>query len=111
MANKFKKGDLVIVIAGSDKGKTGKILAIKEDKVLVENVNLATIHKKPTQNTAGEIVKTAKPIHISNISHIEDGKKVRIGFKVDTKKGDDKGKSKPYAVKERISKKTSKKIN
>ncbi len=48
MANKFKKGDEIIVISGSDKGKLGKISEILDNKVLVEGVNLRTTHKKPT---------------------------------------------------------------
>ena len=73
MAHKFKKNDQVIVITGSSRGKTGKITAILGDnKVLVEGVNLATVHKKPTSTTPGQIVKVEKPIHISNISHVEN---------------------------------------
>ncbi len=96
--NKFKKGDRVIVITGKDKGKTGKILLVKENRVLIEGINLAMVHKKPTANTPGQRVKVEKPIHISNISHIENGKPVKVGFK-------GKGKEKI-----RISRKTKKKI-
>ena len=105
MAIKFKKGDQVIVITGSNKGKTGNILSIKDNRVLVEGVNLATVHKKPTSNQAGEIVKVAKPIHISNISHIENGKPVKVGFKIEP------GTGKNFSGKIRVSKKTNKKID
>jgi len=81
MANKFKKNDNVIVISGSSKGKIGKIINIKNDTVTIEGVNIATIHKKPTQSESGSIVKKEKPIHISNIAHNADGKAVKIGFK------------------------------
>jgi len=104
MANKFKKGDQVIVIAGSNKGKTGKITLINGDKVLVEGVNLATIHKKPTSNTPGQIAKVEKPIHISNIAHEENGKPVKISFAIE------KGEGKVFVRKSRISKKSGKKI-
>jgi large subunit ribosomal protein L24 len=109
MAIKFKKNDQVIVIAGSNKGKTGTILSIKDNRVLVEGVNLATVHKKPTSNQAGEIIKVAKPIHISNIAHIENGKPVKVGFKIET--GTSKGTGKNFAGKIRVSKKSGQKIN
>ncbi len=104
MANKFKKGDQVIVISGSNKGKTGKITLIQDDKVVIEGVNLATVHKKPTSNAPGQIKKVEKPIHISNISHVEDGKAVKISFKIE------EGKDKAFSRKSRISKKSGKKI-
>jgi len=109
MAIKFKKNDQVIVIAGSNKGKTGTILSIKENRVLVEGVNLATVHKKPTSNQAGEIVKVAKPIDISNIAHIENGKPVKVGFKIEPKPGKEAGKN--FAGKIRVSRKTGQKID
>ena len=68
MANKFKKGDNVIVITGSDKGKIGKILSIDNQKVVVEGVNVATVHQKPSSQQPGEIKKIEKAINISNIS-------------------------------------------
>lgn len=103
-ASKFKKNDQVIVIAGSSKGKLGKILSIKGEKALVEGANLATVHKKPTQQEAGKIVKIEKPIHISNISHAEDGKAVKIKFVTDS------GEGKVFTRKSRVSKKSGKKI-
>lgn len=104
MANKFKKGDQVIVISGSNKGKTGKITSIIDNKVTIEGVNLATIHKKPTSNAPGQITKLEKPIHISNISHVEDGKRVKISFAIS------KGEGRNFVRKSRISKKSGKKI-
>lgn len=102
--NKFKKDDKVIVITGSSKGKSGKIKSISGDKVIVEGANLATIHKKPTQSSPGQIIKSEKPIHISNISHVEDGKAVKVKINIDS------GEGKSFKRKSRISKKSNKKI-
>jgi len=103
MANKmakFRIGDNVVVIAGKDKGKNGKVTKVlhKENRVIVSGINIAVVHKKPTANTPGQRVKVEKSIHLSNISHIEDGKPVKIGF-------EGKGKEKI-----RVSRKTKKKI-
>lgn len=103
-AHKFKKGDQVIVIAGSSKGKVGKIVSLTTEKVVVEGANLATVHKKPTSSAPGQIVKVEKPIHISNISHVEEGKAVKIKFITDT------GEGKIFTRKSRVSKKSGKKI-
>jgi large subunit ribosomal protein L24 len=104
MANKFKKGDQVIVIAGSSKGKSGKILSLSATKVTVEGANIATVHKKPTQSAPGQIVKVEKPIHISNVSHVENGKAVKIKFVTEA------GEGKIFTRKNRVSKKSGKKI-
>ncbi|HLD76835.1 MAG TPA: 50S ribosomal protein L24 [Rickettsiales bacterium] len=101
---KFKKGDQILVIAGSDKGKTGKIIAVDGDKITVEGVKLATIHKKPTSQEPGKIIKVEKPIHISNIAHIENGKAAKIKFIVE------KGEGKAFTRKSRVFKKSGKKI-
>jgi large subunit ribosomal protein L24 len=105
MANKFKKGDSVIVITGSQKGKIGKIKSILNDRVIVEGVNFAKIHKKPTSQSAGQIVEVEKSIHISNISHEEDGKAVKIKFIIES------GEKEVFTRKYRVSKKTGKKIS
>ena len=105
MAMKFKKGDQVIVISGSDNGKVGKITSINSKKVTVDGVNLATVHKKPTSNTPGQIIKVEKPISISNISHIEDGKPIKIKFV------SGEGAGKIFTKKIRVSRKTGKKID
>ncbi|MCC7304890.1 MAG: 50S ribosomal protein L24 [Alphaproteobacteria bacterium] len=95
---KIKKGDQVIVLTGSDKGKKGEILKIlkEENRVLVQGVNIVTRHKKPTQVSPGGIEKSERSIHISNVAIIDpkskkasragyktlkDGKKVRIARK------------------------------
>jgi large subunit ribosomal protein L24 len=104
MAHKFKKNDQVVVISGSSKGKIGKITALSDAKVTVEGVNIATVHKKPTSTTPGQILKVEKPIHISNISHVEDGKAVKIKFVTES------GEGKIFTRKSRVSKKSGKKI-
>lgn len=85
MAAKIKKGDTVMVLVGKDKGKTGEVLSVspKENKVLIAGVNIVKKHKKPTINSQGQIVEVEKPIHISNVSLIEDGKPARVGFKIE----------------------------
>ena len=83
---KIKKGDRVIVTAGRDKGKTGEVLKIitKNDRVLVQGVNMIKRHQRPTQTAQGGIVEMEATIHISNLAHIDpkDQKPTRVGFKV-----------------------------
>lgn len=83
---KIKKDDMVRVIAGADKDKEGKVLAVnkKDGKVLVEGVNMLTKHTKPTMaNQNGGIVHQEGSIDISNVMYIHKGKATRIGFKMD----------------------------
>ena len=82
---KIKKGDTVRVIAGKDKDKEGKVLAVnkKDGKVLVEGVNMLTKHTKPSMsNQNGGIVHQEGPIDISNVMYVHNGKTTRIGFKM-----------------------------
>ena len=83
---KIKKGDRVIVIAGRDKGQTGDVLKVntKNDRVLVQGVNMVKRHQRPTQTVQGGIVEMEAAIHISNLAHIDpkDQKPTRVGFKV-----------------------------
>ena len=80
---KIKKDDLVKVIAGKDKDKTGKVLSVKGGKVLVEGCNMVTKHTKPSQtNQNGGIVHQEAPIDISNVMLFVDGKATRVGFEV-----------------------------
>ena len=84
-AMKIKKGDTVTVIAGKDKGKEGKVLAVnvKDNTVLVENVNMVTKHTKPSAaNQNGGIITKEAPLHISNVMLVVDGKATRVGFEV-----------------------------
>ena len=83
---KIKKDDMVKVIAGKDKDKEGRVLAVnkKDGKVLVEGVNMLTKHTKPTMaNQNGGIVHQEGPIDISNVMYIHKGKATRIGLKMD----------------------------
>lgn len=85
---KIKKGDTVRVIAGKDKGKEGKVLSVKDGKVIVEGVNTITKHAKPSQsNPQGGIIHQEAAIDASNVMYVVNGKVTRIGFKtVDDKK-------------------------
>ena len=74
------------------------------DKVLVEGVNIATVHKKPTSQTPGQIIKVEKPVHVSKVSHVENGKAVKIKFVTEA------GEGKTFTRKARVSKKSGKKI-
>ena len=83
---KIKKGDTVKVIAGKDKDKEGKVIAVnqKDGKVIVEGVNMITKHAKPSQaNPNGGIVKREAPIDLSNVMLVFKGKATRVGFKMD----------------------------
>jgi len=95
----IKKGDTVIVIAGKDKGKKGKVLSVnpKTNRVIVENVNMVTKHQKPSVKVQqGGIVHKESAIHVSNVllfdakakagtrvryKELENGKKVRVSVK------------------------------
>ena len=82
----IKKGDLVKVIAGRDKDKEGKVVAVnhKDNTVVVEGVNMLTKHTKPSAaNQNGGIVKQEGPIDASNVMYIHKGKATRVGFKMD----------------------------
>jgi large subunit ribosomal protein L24 len=79
------KGDSVVVIAGKDKGKQGKILKVNlaEQKVIVENVNMSKRHSKATQTQEGGIIEKESLIHISNVALLDPGtgNATRIGVK------------------------------
>ena len=83
---KIKKGDMVKVIAGKDKDKEGKVIAVdkKDGKVLVEGVNMLTKHTKPSMaNKNGGIVHQEGYIDASNVMLLHNGKATRVGFKMD----------------------------
>lgn len=82
-----KKDDTVIVISGKDKGKKGRVIAAypRENRVLVEGVNMMKKHQKPNQqNPQGGIIEQEAPVHVSNVMHVDpkSGKVTRIGYKV-----------------------------
>ena len=96
-ASKIKKGDSVVVRSGKDKGRTGTVLQVmpKDEKVLVEGVNIAARHRKPTQaNPQGGLEREEAPLHVSKVAvatadgkpsrvrfEVRDGKKVRVAAK------------------------------
>lgn len=97
---RIKKGDTVIVITGKDKGKIGKVLRVlpRENRVVVEGVNIVKRHQKATSTRQGGIIEKEAPIHISNVMLydqktgkrtrvkvvIKDGKKLRQAVHSDT---------------------------
>ena len=92
MKNKFKlkKGDEVIVLAGKDKGKTGKIIKMipKLMKAVVSEINKVKKNQKPDNNQAGGIIEKEMPIHVSNLSYFDNSTNnpVKIGFRLDNNK-------------------------
>ena len=83
---KIKKGDTVKVIAGSQKDKEGKVIAVnqKDGKVVVEGVNMLTKHTRPSAaNQNGGIIHQEGPINISNVMYVHKGKPTRVGIKMD----------------------------
>lgn len=83
---KIKKGDTVIVITGKDKGVKGEVLKAlpEESRVIVQGVNMAKKHRKPTQlNPQGGIENIEKPVHVSNVALLDpkEDKPTRVGFK------------------------------
>ena len=81
MARHIRKGDMVIVTAGNDRGATGEVLRVlvKSRRVVVQGVNVRAKHLKPTQaNPQGGIVHREMPIHMSNVSPVVDGRPSRV---------------------------------
>ena len=85
MAQRIRKGDNVVVIAGRDRGKTGEVLRVlpAENRAIVRGINLVRRHQRQTPSAQGGIITKEMPIHLSNISLAEpsDGKPTRIGFR------------------------------
>ncbi len=86
MAARIRKGDRVVVIAGRDKGKVGEVLRVmpKENRAIVQGVNIVKKHQRPTPREPGGITPKEAPIHLSNLAHIDpkDGRPTRIGFRI-----------------------------
>ena len=83
---KIKKGDTVKVIAGKDKDKEGKVIAVnkKDNTLLVEGINMVTKHAKPSMaNQQGGIIHQEAPINVSNVMYLHKGTPTRVGFKMD----------------------------
>lgn len=86
MAAKIKKGDKVVVLTGKNRGTEAEVTKVlpKEDRVIVRGVNVVAKHEKQTATSRGGIVREEAPIHISNVALVgKDGKRTRVGFKVD----------------------------
>ncbi|MBD3587103.1 50S ribosomal protein L24 [Salinimonas sp. HHU 13199] len=92
MARKIRRDDEVVVLAGKDKGKQGKVLKVlvSDDRVVVEGVNLSKKHQKPNPQLGepGGIVEKEASIHISNVAIVNPatGKADRIGFRTEDEK-------------------------
>jgi len=86
MAKRIRKGDQVIVIAGRDKGKTGEVVRVLGDRVVVSNVNIVKRHTKPNPQAGqpGGVIEREAPIHASNVMLFNPatGKGERVGTKV-----------------------------
>ena len=87
---KIKKGDRVVVLSGSSKGKQGEVLEIlrSKNKAIVEDVNVVKKHQKPTQDNPGGIIDQPAAIHISNLAFVDPktGEATRVGRKVENGK-------------------------
>ncbi|KKO47689.1 50S ribosomal protein L24 [Arsukibacterium sp. MJ3] len=87
MASKIRRDDEVVVLAGKDKGKRGKVtkVLLSEDRVYISGVNLVKKHQKPVPalNTPGGIVEKEASIHVSNVAvfNPKTGKADRVGFR------------------------------
>ncbi|WP_347140597.1 50S ribosomal protein L24 [Paracoccus sp. SSK6] len=86
MAAKLKKGDKVVVLTGKDKGKQGEITAVfpKDNKAVVDGINIAIRHQRQTQTTQGGRTPKAMPIDLSNLALLDkNGKATRVGFRME----------------------------
>lgn len=84
---KIKKNDQVLIIAGKDKGKKGKVLEVfgSTEKLIVENINLVKKHRRPRkQGEKGQVIQIPKPLHLSNVKLIcsKCGEAARVGYKL-----------------------------
>lgn len=85
MPRHVKKGDMVIVTSGNNRGSTGKVVRVitETNRVVVQGVNLKKRHMKPTQlNPQGGIVEIEGSLHLSNVSPVVDGKPTRVRFEI-----------------------------
>jgi len=86
MAAKLKKGDTVVILTGKDKGRNGEISSVnpKDNKAVVEGLNIAIRHTKQSQTTQGGRVAKAMPIDLSNLAIMDStGKATRVGFRME----------------------------
>jgi len=80
MSKWIRKGDKVVIIAGNERGKTGEVLSVRGEKVIVQSVNIRKKHmKRRAKVGSGEIIEMEKPVHISNVSLCNaEGKPVKV---------------------------------
>ena len=107
---KLKRNDNVKVIAGKDKGQTGRVLHVDHAKnlAIVENLNVITKHQKPSRtNQRGGTVNKEAPIHVSNLMYLHHNKPTRIGYKVEVIERDE-GRQ---VIKERVARSTGEVID
>jgi len=86
MAAKLRKGDKVVVLTGKDKGKQGEITSVspKDNKAVVDGVNMAIRHQRQTQTAQGGRTPKAMPIDLSNLALVDaNGKATRVGFRIE----------------------------
>lgn len=86
MARHVRKGDMVFIRSGDDRGRTGKVLRVMADKgtVLVEGINVHRKHvKRDQRNPQGGLVDKELPIHMSNVAPVADGRPTRVRFETD----------------------------
>jgi large subunit ribosomal protein L24 len=85
MGSRIKKGDRVVVLSGRNKGQSGEVVRIlnKQDRVIIQGVNMVKRHTRATQTSAGGIVTKEASIHLSNVIHVDPktDKPTRIGYK------------------------------
>ena len=92
MANKIRRDDEILVLAGKDKGKKGKVVSVlnESNKLIVEGVNLVKKHQKanPQAGVAGGVIEKEAPIHVSNVAIVNPttGKADRVGFRFEDEK-------------------------
>lgn len=86
MAAKLRKGDKVVVLTGKDKGKQGEITRVlpKDNKAVVEGINIAIRHQRQTQSSQGGRIPKPLPIDLSNLALLDqNGKPTRVGFRIE----------------------------
>jgi len=108
---KLKRNDNVKVIAGKDKGSTGRVLFVNHEKdlAIVEGVNMITKNQKPSRtNQRGGTVNKEAPIHVSNLMYLHHNKPTRIGYKVEAVEREEGGRQ---VFRERVAKSTGEVID
>ena len=83
---RIKRGDRVVVLTGRDRGRQGEVLRVlrKEDRVIVQGVNVVKRHQRPSAAHPGGIIEKEAAIHISNVAHVDpaSGRPTRVGYRI-----------------------------